>query len=405
MADWVWEGRTRTGEVRKGVMDAETEEEVQQRLRQQNILPDKIQKKRASISISLPGLGGSVKSQELVIFVRQFATMIDAGLPLVQCLDILASQEANKYFQKILFEIKQSVEGGSTFADALRKYPKVFDTLFVNLIAAGEIGGILDTILNRLASYIERNVKIVRQVKGAMTYPIAILVICVAITTGLLKWVVPTFASMFNDMGGEMPALTAYVIKLSEWFQANFIYVFGIIAFIVIVFVRTIRTEKGRRAFDKIMIKSPLIGTVLRKTAVAKFTRTFGTMISSGVPILDSLDIVAKAAGNYVIQDAILYARTKVSEGSNLAPPLEETGVFPGMVMQMIAVGESTGAMDVMLQKIADFYEEESEVAIAGMTKMMEPLMMVVVGGIAGTVVISMYLPIFTMAGSAEGGG
>ncbi len=402
MADWMWEGRTRTGEARKGVMDAETEEEVQQRLRQQNIIPDKIQKKAKGFTISLPGMGGSVKSQELVIFVRQFATMIDAGLPLVQCLDILASQEENKYFQKILYEVKQNVEGGSTFADALRKYPKVFDTLFVNLIAAGEIGGILDTILNRLASYIERNVKIVRQVKGAMTYPIAILVICVLITSGLLKWVVPTFASMFQDMGGDMPALTAYVIKTSEWFQEYFLYVFGIIVALLIIFIKTIRTEKGRRAFDKILLKSPLIGNVLRKSAVAKFTRTFGTMISSGVPILDGLDIVAKAAGNYVIQDAILYARTKVSEGSNLAPPLEETGVFPGMVMQMIAVGESTGAMDVMLQKIADFYEEEAELAIASMTKMMEPLMMVFIGGIAGTIVISMYLPIFSMAGNVQ---
>ena len=401
MSQWVWEGRTRAGELRRGVMEANSERDVQQRLRQQNIMLEKVKQKRKSVSI--PGFGGRVTSAQLVVFVRQFATMIDAGLPLVQCLDILSSQEPSKYFKSVLLEVKSDVESGLTFADSLKKHPKVFDSLFVNLVAAGEIGGILDTILNRLATYIEKNVKLIRQVKGAMMYPIGILIVAGGVVFALLKWVIPTFAKMFSDMGdAQLPGLTQAVIGASEWFQANFVFVIIGIAGGIFLFLRFINTEKGRYIFDGTLLKLPIFGKLLRKVAVAKFTRTLGTMIASGVPILDALDIVAKAANNRIIEDGIYYVRDKISEGSNMADPLLQTGVFPSMVVQMIAVGESTGAMDTMLQKIADFYEDEVEVAVEGFTKLLEPLMMVFIGGIVGTILIAMYLPIFSVAGNVK---
>ena len=401
MAEWVWEGRTRAGELRKGVLEAESEREVQQRLRQQNIMVEKVKQKRKGLSLSF--LSGGVSSAQLVVFVRQFATMIDAGLPLVQCLEILSSQEPSKYFKSVLLDVKQNVEGGSTFADSLRRHPKVFDTLFVNLVQAGEIGGILDTILNRLATYIEKNVKLVRQVKGAMMYPIGIMVVAFGVVVALLKWVIPTFAQMFGDFGGaQLPALTQYVITASEWFQSNFIWVVLGIIVLIVVAQRVIATEKGRYMLDATLLKTPLMGTLLRKVAVAKFTRTLGTMIASGVPILDALDVVAKAANNKIIEEGIYFVRDKIKEGSNMADPLMQTGVFPSMVVQMIAVGESTGAMDTMLQKIADFYEDEVEVAVEGLTKLLEPLMMVFIGGIVGTILIAMYLPIFSVAGNVK---
>jgi type IV pilus assembly protein PilC len=351
----------------------------------------------------MPGGGGKVKAAELVVFVRQFATMIDAGLPLVQCLDILASQEPNKNFKRILTDVKNNVESGATFADSLKRHPRTFDSLFVNLVAAGEIGGILDTILNRLATYIEKNVKLVRKVKGAMMYPIGILVVAVGVIFALLKWVIPTFEQMFADFGNaKLPALTQLVIGASHWFQEWWWAVLLVIGSTIWIFKRIISTEKGRLALDRFLLKMPVIGPVLRKVAVAKFTRTLGTMISSGVPILDALDIVAKAANNKVIENAVYFVRDRISEGSNMADPLGQTGVFPSMVVQMIAVGESTGAMDTMLQKIADFYEDEVEVAVESLTKLMEPLMMVFIGGIVGTVLIAMYLPIFEVAGNIQ---
>lgn len=402
MAEWVWEGRTRAGEVRKGVIQAESEKDAHLLLRQRNILPDKVRQKRKALK--LPGFGGRVRAEELVVFVRQFATMIDAGLPLVQCLDILASQEPNKYFKRVLTDVKESVESGMTFADSLKKHPNVFDTLFVNLVAAGEIGGILDTILNRLATYIEKNVKLVRQVKGAMTYPIGILVVAGGVVFALLKWVIPTFEKMFADFGNaKLPAITQFVIDASNWFGSWWwAVIIGLGAFIY-GFRQVISTEKGREIFDTVLLKLPIFGSLLRKVAVAKFTRTLGTMIASGVPILDALEIVAKAANNKVIEKAIYFTRDKISEGSNMADPLSKTNVFPSMVVQMIAVGESTGAMDTMLQKIADFYEDEVEVAVEGLTKLLEPIMMVFIGGIVGTVLIAMYLPIFSVAGNVQG--
>jgi len=403
MAEWAWEGRTRAGEVRKGVIEAESERDVHMRLRQQNIMPDKVKPKRKGFKI--PGFKGRVRADELVVFVRQFATMIDAGLPLMQCLEILANQEPNKYFKTVLMDVKSSVESGSTFADSLKKHDRVFDTLFVNLVAAGEIGGILDTILNRLATYIEKNVKLMRQVKGAMMYPIGILVVATGVVIALLKWVIPTFEKMFSDFGGaKLPELTRIVILASNWFGANFHWVILGMIGSVVGFKKLIETKRGRRAFDATLLRTPFFGSLLKKVAVAKFTRTLGTMIASGVPILDALGIVARAANNVIIEEAIYYVRDKVSEGSNMADPLMKTGVFPSMVVQMIAVGESTGAMDTMLQKIADFYEDEVEVAVEGLTKLLEPLMMVFIGGIVGTILIAMYLPIFSVAGNVKGG-
>ena len=401
MTEWVWEGRTRTGETRKGVMQADQERDVLLKLRQQNIQPSRVRKKGKALS--LPTFGGGVSAAELVVFVRQFATMIDAGLPLVQCLEILGTQEPNKTFKRVILDVKGSVEGGATFADSLKRHPTVFDSLFVNLIAAGEIGGILDTILNRLATYIEKNVKLVRQVKGAMVYPVAIMIIAIGVVAALLKWVIPTFEKMFADFNNaQLPLLTQIVIKASHWFQANFIFVVIGTGLFIWGARKFYASERGRDIFDTVMLRAPIFGPLLRKVAVAKFTRTLGTMIASGVPILDGLDIVAKSAGNKVVERAIYFVRDKIAEGSNMADPLAKTNVFPSMVVQMISVGESTGAMDVMLQKIADFYEEEVEVAVGSLTKLLEPLMMVFIGGIVGTVLIAMYMPIFEIAGSVK---
>ena len=401
MTEWVWEGRTRTGETRKGVMQADQERDVLLKLRQQNIQPSRVRKKGKALS--LPTFGGGVSAAELVVFVRQFATMIDAGLPLVQCLEILGTQEPNKTFKRVILDVKGSVEGGATFADSLKRHPTVFDSLFVNLVAAGEIGGILDTILNRLATYIEKNVKLVRQVKGAMVYPVAIMVIAIGVVAALLKWVIPTFEKMFADFNNaQLPLLTQIVIKASHWFQANFIFVVIGTGLFIWGARKFYASERGRDIFDTVMLRAPIFGPLLRKVAVAKFTRTLGTMIASGVPILDGLDIVAKSAGNKVVERAIYFVRDKIAEGSNMADPLAKTNVFPSMVVQMISVGESTGAMDVMLQKIADFYEEEVEVAVGSLTKLLEPLMMVFIGGIVGTVLIAMYMPIFEIAGSVK---
>ncbi len=404
MAEWAWEGKTRAGELKRGVIVASNERDAHNRLRQQGIMPEQVKAQKAQLKLNF--LVNSVPPSKLVVFVRQFATMIDAGLPLVQCLEILASQESNAYFQKVLLGVKESVESGSTFADSLKKYPKIFDTLFVNLVAAGELGGILDTILNRLATYIEKNVKLARQVKGAMLYPIGICVVAAGVVTALLKFVIPTFEGMFSDFGNaELPVLTQYVIAASNWFGRNFLFIVAGLVGFVFLSKRSLDTKRGRKIFDTVILKLPLFGPLLRKVAVAKFTRTLGTMIASGVPLLDALEIVSKAANNTVIEEAIMFTREKVSEGSSMSEPLAKTNVFPGMVVQMIGVGESTGAMDTMLQKIADFYEDEVEVAVTSMTKLLEPLMMVFIGGIVGTVMIAMYLPIFEVAGNMKGGG
>jgi type IV pilus assembly protein PilC len=404
MAVFAWEGRTRAGEVRKGTMEAEAEPEVANRLRAQGITMSKAKKKAKDIAIKLPfGIGQGVPEKDLVVFTRQFATMIDAGLPIVQCIEILASQSPNKTFQKVLYDVKAQVESGSTFSDALKKHPRVFNDLYTNLVQAGEVGGILDSILTRLAIYIEKAMKLKSQVKGAMVYPVSILVVAIGVVILLLWKVIPVFENMFKDMGGgALPKPTQIVINLSNAFIDHSFLIMGSLIAIVAGFSFGMRTKRGRALFDRFILKTPIIGPVLRKVAVARFTRTMGTLLASGVAILDAMEIVAKTAGNVVVHDAIMYSRQKISEGKNMAEPLMETKVFPPMVVQMIGVGEQTGAMDAMLQKIADFYEDEVDVAVAALTKLMEPLMMVFLGGIVGGLIIAMYMPIFEMAGNIK---
>ena len=398
---WVWEGKTKSGEVKRGEVEASDEASVQQRLRAMALTNVKIKKKPIQISLKIPGFGG-ISQKDLVIFTRQFATMIDAGLPLVQCLDILSSQLDNMAFREVLTKVKVKVESGSTLADALGDHPKVFDTLYVQLVAAGEIGGILDTILNRLAQYIEKNEKLKSKVKSAMVYPSVVLVVAVGVTVVLLLFVTPTFEKMFKDFGGAMPTPTQIVIDLSKWLQHYIGYlVAGIIA-AVIAFRAWVQWPRGRVQWDSFVIRTPIFGPLVRKVAVARFTRTLGTMISSGVPILDALEVVAKTAGNAVVEKAIRYTKEKIAEGKTIVQPLSETKVFPPMVVQMIGVGEATGAMDQMLTKIADFYDDEVDAAVAALTSLIEPVMMVFLGGVVGGFLIAMYLPIFSIAGAVK---
>ncbi|MBX5484703.1 MAG: type II secretion system F family protein [Myxococcaceae bacterium] len=399
---WNWEARTKNGEIRKGEMEGSDAEAVSNRLKSLGLNPVKVRKKSVlDANITVPGLGG-VSGKDVLVFTRQFATMIDAGLPLVQCLDILGSQEPNAAFKKVIFAIKSKVESGSTFADALKEHPKIFDDLYVNLCAAGEVGGILDNILNRLATYREKSEKLKRKVKGAMTYPIIVILVAIGVTALLLLKVTPVFAKMFQDFGSKLPAPTQLVVDMSEWLQTYILHLLGGITAVVVAATAFYRNPKGRRISDKVFLKLPLFGPVIRKVAVARFTRTLGTMISSGVPILDALDVTAKTAGNKTVEDGIYYVRSKISEGKTIAGPLAETKVFPPMVVQMIGVGEATGAMDTMLNKIADFYDDEVDTAVAGLTSMIEPLLMVFLGGVVGGFLIAMYLPIFSIAGAIK---
>ena len=399
MPVYAWEGRSIRGELRKGVLEAGNTTIASANLRRQQITPLKIKEKKSkSINLSIPGLGEKVDEKEIVIFTRQFATMIDAGLPLVQCLDILSSQQENKLFKKTISDVKVDVEGGLTFADALMKHPKIFNALYVNLVAAGEAAGILDTILNRLSVFMEKAMKLKAKVKSAMVYPGTILSVAVIVIVIMMVFVIPTFEQMFEGLGGELPAPTQFVLGLSEWFQNNILYIFfGSIA-LAVGFRKMYKTEKGRRAIDRVFLKLPVFGDLIRKVAVARFTRTLGTMISSGVPILEALDIVSRTAGNKIVEDAILKTKESISEGKTIAEPLAETGVFPPMVVQMISVGESTGAMDAMLSKIADFYDDEVDTAVATLTSLLEPALMIFLGVIIGGMVVSMYLPVFKLA-------
>lgn len=407
MATFVYSGKTMNGEVKKGELQAANMSQATAALRRQHIIPSTINQKKTGFSLSsikIPGLSKGVKTKDLVIFSRQFATMIDAGLPLVQCLEILSSQQDNAEFKRILIDVKSSVEGGSTFADALRKHPKAFDDLYVNLISAGEVGGILDTILNRLSGFLEKAEKLKAKVKSAMTYPVAVIVIACLVVTGLLIWVVPVFEDMFQSFGQALPAPTQIVVNLSQALQHYWWLMIGVIVGIGVFINRSYKTTKGRMIIDTIILKIPVFGDLIRKTAVARFTRTLGTMLSSGVPILEALEIVSKTSGNVVIEAAIMKARKSLSEGKTLAEPLIDTKVFPGMVTQMIAVGESTGALDAMLTKIADFYEDEVDAAVDSLTSLIEPLLMAFLGVVVGGLVIALYLPIFQIAGAAAGG-
>jgi len=401
MAEFVWEARARGGELRKGSMEAESADAVDTRLRAQQLQPTKVKKKGKALSFQL---GTGVGTKDIVTFTRLFATMIDAGLPIVQCLDILQGQTDNKLFAIILKDVKSSVEQGATFSDSLRRHPKVFDHLYVNLVQAGEIGGILDTILNRLAVYIEKAQKLKRQVRGAMVYPSIVLVVFFGVLSILLLFVIPGFEHMFQDFGSkeELPALTRMVMAVSRAFTGNILWIFLGVTGLIVGFSYATRTVRGKKIFHKTLLRLPVMGEVLKKIAVARFTRTLGTLLSSGVPILDALEIVAKTAGNVVVEEAIMYSRMRISEGKNMAQPLMETNVFPPMVVQMVGVGEQTGALDTMLNKIADFYEEEVDVAVSAMTSLIEPVMMVGIGGTVGVVLIAMYLPIFSIAGKIK---
>ncbi|MBW1675348.1 MAG: type II secretion system F family protein [Deltaproteobacteria bacterium] len=403
MPVFIWKGEDRKGTTQKGEIEAPHERAVRAQLGRMQIKPTKIKEKPKDLFENVSFMQPKVQTAEVVVFARQFATMIDAGLPLIQSLDILYSQQENKTFKKTLKEIKDSVEQGSTLADALGKYPNIFDDLFVNMVAAGEVGGILDTILDRLSGYMEKAMKLKKQVKGAMTYPIIVLVIAALVVGVILVFVIPVFQKMFADFGGALPAPTQIVVGISNFVKGNIHYIIGAVVVFVFAFKRFYSTEKGRVLVDDIMLKLPVFGSLLRKVAVAKFTRTMSTMISSGVPILEALDIVAKTAGNKTVEAAIYKVQSAITEGRTMADPMSESGVFPSMVCQMVAVGESTGALDAMLGKIADFYDDEVDAAVGNLTAMIEPFMMAFLGVTIGGLVVSMYLPIFKMASIVGG--
>jgi type IV pilus assembly protein PilC len=403
MPVYLWEGKRRN-ENQKGELDLADEAAVRAHLLRLGITPTKIKKKPKDLFAGLSFMQPGVSQQNIIIFARQFSTMIDAGLPIVQCLDILQAQEENKTFNKILKTIKADVEGGLTLAEALKKHPKQFDSLFVNMIAAGEAGGILDKILQRLSTYMEKNAKLRRQIKGAMMYPLITLSIAVIVVIVILVFVIPVFESMFADFGKELPTPTKIVVTASQIVKSKIHFIIAGMVLLGIAYKQFYKTEKGRLTMDGIFLKMPVVGVVIRKSAVARFTQTMGTMLSSGVSILDALDIVAKTAGNKVIENAVYFTRAGISEGRTVADPLSETGVFPSMVCSMIAVGESTGALDAMMEKIAAFYEEEVDAAVEAMTSAIEPLMMVFMGGLIGGLVVAMYLPVFKMAGAISGG-
>ncbi|MGD8721663.1 MAG: type II secretion system F family protein [Desulfobacterales bacterium] len=403
MPVYLWQGKNVRGEKKKGEMESSSEEIVRTSLRRMKIEPTKIKLKPKDLFANVAFLQPKVKQHDIILFARQFSTMIDAGLPIIQCLDILYGQQENATFKKMLKSIKESVEGGATLAESLKKFPKQFDDLFVNMVAAGEAGGILDTILRRLSVYMEKAAKLKSQVKGAMTYPVVTLIIAAIVLAVILVFVIPVFQEMFADFGSELPAFTQLVINVSDFAKKNIIWIIiGLILFIF-AFRKVYGTEKGREMVDEMILKLPVFGTLIRKVAVAKFTRTMSTMLSSGVAILEALDIVAKTAGNKTIEKAVYSVRSDIAEGRTMADPLQESGVFPSMVCQMIAVGESTGALDSMLEKIAVFYDDEVDQAVENLTALIEPFMLVFLGVTIGGLVIAMYLPIFKMAGTIGG--
>ncbi|MCP4006077.1 MAG: type II secretion system F family protein [bacterium] len=398
MPTFQWIGKTREGLVKKGLIVANDLETAENQLRMQQIATTLIKPKAKDLGEMFPFLAKGITIKDQVIFTRQFATMIDAGLPLVQCLDILGTQTENPAFKKIILQVKGDVESGSTFSDALEKHPKVFDRLYVNLVAAGEVGGILDTILNRLAVYLEKADSLRRKVKSALIYPVAVTVIAIVVIVVMLVKVIPVFEKMFADFGGALPGPTQMVISVSHFLQAWIVWmIVGVVA-LSFVLKKIYGTERGRIFFDGVFLKLPIFGPLLKKVAVARFSRTLSTMLSSGVPILDALEIVARTAGNVIVERELLVTKASISEGKTIAEPLQQSKVFPGMVVQMIAVGEQTGAMDAMLAKLADFYDDEVDVAVDGLTSLLEPILMVGLGGSIGALLVAMYLPIFKIA-------
>jgi type IV pilus assembly protein PilC len=395
MANFVWKGRDRSGTVQEGVLVADTKDMAFAALSRQGIVVSGIREKGKEAA--LPRAGRRVPSKKVAVFTRQFSVMIDAGLPLVQCLEILATQQDHKSFQKILYQVRQDVESGSSLAEAMRKHPRAFDALYVNMVAAGESGGILDTILQRLSTYIEKAVKLRSQVRSAMIYPIAVITIAACVVAVILLKVIPTFAALFAGLGAELPFPTRVVIAASNFLARYFIFIVILIGIGIYAFRAYYRTDNGRHTIDRILLSLPIFGEILRKIAVARFCRTLATLTASGVPILDSLEITAKTAGNAIIEDAVLATRKSVEAGKTIAEPLRDAKVFPNMVVQMVSVGEQTGALDTMLNKIAEFYEDEVDAAVAGLIKLMEPLMIAILGVVIGGVVIAMYLPMFSL--------
>jgi type IV pilus assembly protein PilC len=398
MPVYVWVAETKRGRKLKGEIDAANEAIALNQLKKRNFTVKKLKPKPKDIFENISFLKPRVTKKDLVVFTRQFSTMIDAGLPLVQGLTILAEQSENPTFKSILKEITKDVEGGSTLAEAMKKHPKVFDDLFVNLVAAGEVGGILDTILRRLATFIEKAERLKSQIKGAMTYPAVVVAIAIIVISVILIFVIPVFEDMFKSFGSALPGPTQIVVNMSRFMKGNAHWVILAVGAMIYAFKRYRGTQKGRKQTDALLLKLPIFGDLLKKTAVARFTRTLGTMISSGVPILDALEIVARTSGNVVIEEILYEVRGSIAEGQTIAEPLSENDIFPGMVIQMIAVGEATGALDTMLEKIADFYDEEVDAAVSALTSMLEPLLMLFLGGSIGGLVIAMYLPIFGMA-------
>ncbi|MEW6320910.1 MAG: type II secretion system F family protein [Acidobacteriota bacterium] len=404
MPNFAFSGRTRGGETITGERMGDTMDAVVAALRREQILVTRINPVQAvKAAPGRKARAKAVPAKNLAVFTRQFSVMIDAGLPLVQCLEILGNQEEDKNFAAVILQTRADVEGGASLADAMRKHPKAFDALYTNMIAAGEAGGILDTILKRLAVYIEKAVKLKQQVQSAMIYPVAVVVIA-AVVVGVILWkVIPTFAALFAGLGAQLPLPTRIVIAMSNSL-VRFLPIIVIGTGAVVFAVRQYyATEKGRRVIDALLLKLPILGIILRKIAVARFCRTLSTLMASGVPILDGLDITARTAGNAIVEDAIQSTRKSIERGETVAGPLKQTGVFPGMVVQMIGVGEATGALDTMLGKIADFYEEEVDSAVAGMLTLLEPVMIAFLGGVVGGIVIAMYLPIFGLISQLAG--
>jgi type IV pilus assembly protein PilC len=401
MAMFRWQGVSPRGETIGGEMEAPTRDAVLARLRAQRIqpIPNKIRERGKGLDrdLSIPGFGDGIGTKDVVIFTRQLGTMIDAGLPIVQSLDILATQSDNKAFRKVIHRLKEDVESGSTFTEALQKHEKVFDELFVNMISAGEVGGILDTILQRLSVYMEKAMKLKAKIKGAMIYPATIITVAVGVTGVLLIWVIPVFAELFSSFGHDLPAPTQFVINLSNFTIAYFPYIVAIFIAIVVALRQIYNTEQGRLRMDQMILQIPLFGELIRKSSIARFSRTLSTLMSSGVPILDALLITAKTSGNKIVERAILATRASISEGNSISDPLAQSKVFPPMVCQMIAVGEETGALDAMLGKIAEFYEDEVDNMVDNLTTLMEPMVILFLGTLIGGLVISMYLPIFKL--------
>ena len=395
MPNYTWKGRSRGGRVQEGVLVADSKEAVIAMLRRQQIIVTAVTEKGKEFA--LPKLGGGVSKKDLAIFTRQFSVMIDAGLPLVQCLEILGGQQANRTFQRVLFQVRQDIEGGSSLAEALRKHPKVFDDLYCNMVAAGEAGGILDTILQRLSVYIEKIVKLRGAVRSALIYPTAVIVIATVVVWVILTFVIPVFATLYTGLGVALPLPTRITIMLSKFLGSFWWAILGTLGSTFYALYRYKKTYRGRRVLDKIMLRIPVIGSLLKKIAVARFCRTLSTLVSSGVPILDGLEITARTSGNSIVEDAIMTTRKSVEEGKTISEPLKSTDVFPQMVAQMIAVGEHTGALDTMLSKIADFYEDEVDEATANLLALLEPIIIGFLGVVIGGIVISMYLPMFAL--------